>query len=192
MTENLSPDTLVGDTHVASSNGGGTVESSALSLADLNKHLGSDFKDTATALKALKDTKDYVGKRKDDIVAEVRNTLQPSSNVDDTLKHDVQSLKRDLFFSQNPQYKGLEAVIEKFGGDPAEVVKSPEFTNVFEKVKIADEVANNKSVVSSNSRLSQSKTIIDEAINVANARGTTGEDVATVLARNINQLNNQE
>lgn len=185
MTENLSPETLVDGAHVTPANGGGTVESSALTLAELNKHLGSDFKDTATALKALKDTKDFVGKRKDDIVAEVRSSLQPNANVDDTLKHDVQSLKSRLFFSENPQYRGMEAVISKFGTDPAEVVKSPEFTSVFEKVKLADEVSSNKSVVSSNSRLSQSKTVLDEAVNVANARGATNEDVATVLARGI-------
>jgi len=191
MTENPSPETLVDGVHVASANGGGTVESPALTLVELNKYLGSDFKDTATALKALKDTKDFVGKRKDDIVAEVRANM-PSASIDDTLKSDVQSLKGRLFFSENPQYKGYESLIGRLGSDPAEVVKMKEFTDVFEKVKIADDVAQNKSVVSSNSRLSQSKTIMDEAINVANARGTTNEDVATVLARGItDELNRQ-
>lgn len=187
MTENLSAETLVGEPQLSTSNGGATVESSTLSLADLNKHLGSDFKDSQTALKALKDTKDFVGKRKEDIVAEVK----ASTNVDNSLKSDVQALRRDLFFSQNPQYKGLEAVIEKFGNDPAEAVKNPEFASVYEKVKVADEVVNNKSVVSSNSRLSQTKTVIDEAVTVANARGTTNEDVATVLARGINEANRE-
>ncbi len=188
MTENLSPETLADGVHVAPADGGGTVESPALTLAELNKYLGSDFKDPQTALKALKDTKDFVGKRKEDIVAEVKNS---SANVDDSLKSEVQSLKRDVFFSQNPQYKGLEAVIAKFGTDPAEVVKSPEFTSVFEKVKVADEVANKKSIVSSNPRLSQSKTVLDEAVTVANARGTTNEDVATVLARGITESLNR-
>lgn len=188
MTENPSPETLVGDAHVEPSNGGGTVESSALTLADLNKHLGSGFKDVPTALKALKDTKDFVGKRKEDFVAEVINS---SVKVDDSLKSDVQALKRDLFFSQNPQYKGYESLIEKLGSNPAEVVKMGEFTSLFEKVKIADEVGNNKSIVSSNSRLSQNKTVVDNAVSIANARGTTIEDVATVMARAINEGNNQ-
>lgn len=184
MTENLSPEPLVGGAHVESANGGGTVESPALTLVDLNKHLGSDFKDVPTALKALKDTKDFVGKRKQDIVAEV-------TPANDSLTSEVQSLKRDMFFSNNPQYKGYENLITKLGSDPAEVVRMTEFTNVFEKAKSADEIAQNKSVVSSNARLSQSKSITDEAIAVANSRGTTGEDVATVLARAINIGNNE-
>lgn len=191
MTENPSSETLADEAQLTSADGGETVESPALTLAELNKHLGSDFKDRSTALKALKDTKDYVGKRKEDIVAEVRSTL-PSANVPDELKSDVQSLKNRLFFSENPQFKGYEPLISKMGGNPAEVVESPEFKSVFEKVKVADEVAQSKSVVSSNSRLSQSKTVMDEAITVANARGTTNEDVATVLARGITEsLNGQ-
>ncbi len=185
MNENLSPETLVGDAQLTSSNGGGTVESPALTLVELNKYLGSDFKDTSTALKALKDTKDFVGKRKEDIIAEAVNTSQ--QKTDESLKADVQSLKRDLFFSNNPQYKGYETLIEKLGSDPADVVKMEAFTNVFEKVKIADEVGNNKSIVSSNARLSQNKTVIDNAVSVANARGSTQEDVATILAHAINE-----
>jgi len=188
MTENLSPETLAGGAVNTPADGGGTVESPALTLVELNKFLGSDFKDTTTALKALKDTKDFVGKRKDDIVAEVRANM-PSANMDDSnaLKSEVQSIKKDLFFSQNPQFKGYEALIGRLGADPAEVVKMPEFTSVFDKVKVADEVVNSKSVVSSNARLSQSKTVTDEAIAVANARGSTNEDVATVLARGITE-----
>jgi len=186
MTENLSPEPLADGAVNTPADGAGTVESSALTLAELNKHLGSDFKDTATALKALKDTKDFVGKRKDDIVAEVLKTTS-SANVDESLKSDVQSLKRDLFFSQNPQYKGYESLIEKLGGNPADVVKMPEFTGMFEKVQKADEVVSSKSVVSSNARLSEVKTVIDEAITTANARGTTQEDVALVFAKQFNQ-----
>lgn len=184
MTENLSPETLADGSLKSPADGGGTVESPALTLAELNKYLGSDFKDPSTALKALKDTKDYVGKRKEDIVAEVRGNL-PSANVPDELKSDIQSLKNSLFYSENPQFKGYEGLIAKMGGNPAEVVSSPEFKGVFEKVKVADEVANSKSVVSSNSRLSQSKTVVDEAITIANARGSTQEDVAMALARGI-------
>lgn len=189
MTENLSPETLVGDSHVASSNGGGTVESPALTLVELNKYLGSDFKDTSTALKALKDTKDFVGKRKEDIVAEAinANAIKTSANAPEVAtKSDVQSLKDELFISQNPQYKDYLPLLKKMGGDLAETAGSTEFKSLFEKAKVADEVAHSKSVVSSNQRLSQSKTVIDEAVSVANARGTTNEDVATVLAKAIN------
>lgn len=185
MNENLSAETLVGDTHVASSNGGTTVESPQLSLADLNKHLGSDFKDMPTALKGLKDTKDFVGKRKEDIVTEVKNSFVNTPEL--ASKSDIQSLKDELFLSQNPQYKDYVPLLKKIGGDLAEAVNAPEFKSLIEKAQVADEVAQNKSVVSSNSRLSQSKTASDQAVTVANARGTTIEDVATVLARAVNE-----
>ena len=81
MTENPSTETLAGaEQNVPASDGGVTVESSALTLADLNKQLNSNFKDVPTALKSLKDTKDYVGKRKEDIAAELTRsqTVVPS------------------------------------------------------------------------------------------------------------------
>lgn len=185
MTENLSPETLVDGAVNTPANGGGTVESPALTLAELNKHLGSDFKDPSTALKALKDTKDYVGKRREDIVAEVINQ-NTSANTNVASKSDVQELNNRLFLSENPQYKGMEDTLKVINPNLAEAVKTPGLQTLIEKANQADEIANNKSVVSSNSRLSQTKTVIDEAVNVANSRGTTGEDVATVLARAIN------
>ena len=46
MTENLSTETLVGaETNVPAANGGVTVETPALTLAELNATLGSTFKD---------------------------------------------------------------------------------------------------------------------------------------------------
>lgn len=153
MTENLSAETLVGDTHVASSNGGATVETPQLSLADLNRHLGSDFKDTTTALKALKDTKDFVGRRKEDIVTEVKNSFVNTPEL--ASKSDIQSLKDELFISQNPQYKDYVPLLKKMGGGLAEAVENAEFKSLIEKAKVADEIGQNKSVVSSNARLSQ-------------------------------------
>jgi len=186
--EYLSSETLVGDAHVESSDGGETVDSPALTLAELNKYLGSDYKDSATALKSLKDTKDFVGKRKEDIATEVRATLPVTSQNDsaDSLKSDVQSLKDRLFFSENPQFKGYESIIKKMGSDPSEVTASEDFKTLFGKVIKADEAEQKRSVVSSSSRLSETKTTTDNAIAIANARGSTTDDVAMALARGIN------
>lgn len=186
MSENLSTETLAETSHVAAADGGVTVESPALTLVELNTILGSDFKDTSTALKALKDTKDFVGKRKEDIAAEVKASLITTMEPDESLKSDVQTLKNQLFYSQNPQYKGYEGLISKLGSNPADAVNSPEFQQVFEKAQSADELTQNKSVVASNSRLSQSPQVMEQAIATANARGTTQEDVALVFARSIN------
>lgn len=186
--ENPSPETLAETSLKSAADGGGTVESPALPLAELNKYLGSDFKDTATALQSLKETKNFVGKRKEDIAAEVKAGLQQNAS-DGATKADVQALKSELFYSQNPQYKGYELIIQKLGSNPAEVVNSEEFKPMFEKVQQADEAVNSKSVVASNNRIAQSKSVIEQAVTVANARGTTQEDVALEFAKAINQNN---
>lgn len=190
MTENPSPETLADGAQLTPADGGGTVESSALSLKELNDKLGSNFKDAPTALQALKDTKDFVGKRKEDIAAEVRASLIPASS-EVASKSDVQDLKNSLFLSENPQLKDYVDTLKAVNPDLAEAVKAPGLQNLLDKAKSADEVVQNRSVVQSNSRLSQAKSVVDQAISVANARGSTGEDVALQFASAINADNNQ-
>lgn len=191
MTENLSPDTLADASHMSAADGGGTVESPVISLADLNAQLGGNFKDTATALKALKDTKDFVGKRKEDIAAEVKASLIPATPTDVASKSDVQDLNNRLFLAEHPQYKNLENTLKAIDHDLANAVKAPGIQDLIEKAQKADEVASNKSVVASNSRLSQARTVVDEAVTISNARGTTREDTALVFAKAINAANNE-
>lgn len=193
MNENLSQETLADASHVVAADGGRTVESPALTLDELNKTLGANFKDPSTALQALKDTKDFVGKRKEDIANEVRASVVQQNASDSSLKSDVQALKDQLFYSQNPQYKDMQPIIQKLGTNPADVVNSEEFKPFYEKVAQADAVVQTKSVVSSNNRLSQpDEAVIEHAVRVANARGTTNSDVAEVLARAINSQNQEQ
>lgn len=188
MEANPSPETLADGAVNTPADGGGTVEESAVKLTELNKFLGADFKDVPTALKALKDTKDFVGKRKEDIAAEVTASLQQTTPNMSQVESDIQALKNQLFYSQNPQYKGLEPVINSMGANPSEVVGTDAFKTVYEKVKVADEIAQNKSVVQSNSRLSQPQTsVIDQMVVTANARGSTLGDVAEIAAQAINR-----
>lgn len=184
--DNLSSDALADGAHVDSAAAAGTVDSGSLTLDELNKALGKDFKDKDSALKAFKDTFSYVGKRKEDIEAEVRAKIMPSpqSSDDSELKSTVRRLEHDLFFTKNPQYGDMRSVIEKMGSDPAEVVNSPEFKAVFEKVQVANEAESKKSVVSSSPRLAQSKSDMEEAVKIANSRAS-GTDLAEHLAGSI-------
>lgn len=189
--DNLTPDTLSDAAHVEAADGGEAVDPAAFSLTELNTILGKDFKDKEAALKAVKDTFAFVGKRREDIEAEVRGALQPTedkSSTPDTShfaeKSAVQQLNERLFYAENPQYKGYENIIRKMGSDPAEVVASDEFQTIFEKVKTADEVGKQKSVVSSSPRLAQAKSVVDSAVELANTQATTDE-VAAALARGI-------
>lgn len=188
MTQDNSTDqALAGATHVDAAASDAAVAS--LTLAELNSHLGKDFKDTATALKALKDTQSFVGKRTEDIASEVRSQLAAASSGGSSnaaLESTVHSLQKDLFYTNNPQYKDYSDVIASMGSNPSEVVDSPAFKKVFAKVQVADEVEKSRSVVSSNSRLGQSKTVIEQAVGIANSRAG-GTDLAEHLARGINE-----
>lgn len=178
---NLTDDSQLAATHV-DAGGEQSAVADTLSLAEINSTLGKDFKDKATALKSLRDTQSYVGKKID--------AVSPAPVIDNALKSEVDSLKKEVFYASHPELKGHETMLNALGSNPAEAYQSDAFKSYLEKAKVADEVAQTKSVVSSNSRLSQTKTIMDEGVNMANARGSTGEDTALVFARAINEANN--
>lgn len=193
--DNSTDNSLTDAAHVTAADGGAAVASPAsLTLADLNTTLGKDFKDLPSALKALKDTQSYVGKKKEDIVAEALQeltvranpTTQPATG-DGASKADIQSLKDELFYTQNPQYKDYRGLISKMGQNPAEIVDSPEFKGVYDKAKAADDEAQKRSVVSSSSRVAQDTSVLESAVTIANARGSSIDDVALALASSINK-----
>lgn len=187
MDDNSTGDSLAGGAQLTPADGGTAVAQDSLTLAELNQFLGKEFKDKDSALKAVKDTYSYVGKRKEDIAAEIANAQQAPSAQDPNLNSKVQKLEEELFYTQNPQFKGLKDLISTMGNDPAEVVETDAFKNVFEKVTVADEVEQKKSVVSSSPRLAQAKSTLDSAVEIANARNSTVEDVALELVRGINK-----
>lgn len=198
MTDNNNSQSVPGDAQLTSAEGGENVGSTdTLSLAELNSILGRNFTDKPSALKALKDTQDFVGKRKEDIAKELQTASATTGTSQSTAasapenvasKQELNEVKARLFFSENPQYKGYESLISRMGGDPAEVVQSKEFQDVFEKVKVADEVAQKKSIVSSSPRLAATKTHTDEAVRIANATGsaqTTADYLATAIREEL-------
>lgn len=196
MNDNNNSQSVPGDAQLTSAEGGENVGSTGtLSLADLNSLLGRNFTDVEAAKKALKDTQDFVGRRKEDIARELQTAQATTTTAQSTTtsqpanvasKEELNEVKTRLFFSENPQYKGYESLIKRMGGDPAEVVQTPEFQAVFEKVKVADEVAQKKSIVSSSPRLAATKSATEEAVKVANATRST-QSTADVLATAIRQ-----
>lgn len=184
--ENLTDNSLADGAHVTPADGAMAVDSSTLSLTELNKTLGKDFKDVPTALKALQDTQSYVGKKREDIASELRTQVQTQNVVSPELESKVRSLEDEVFYSKNPQYGEYRAVIAKMGASPSDVVDSPEFKTVFEKGKVADEVTRTKSVVASNGRVAQSNNAVQEAVKLANTTASQSQ-VAELLAGKIMQ-----
>lgn len=180
MTQPNNPSETVPDaTHVEAAGGGENV-GEALSLADINKTLGRNYADLPSALAGIAETYKYVGSKTAPAPAAQAQSQPVQDQGTVASKADVESLKAELFYSKHPEYEGYRSLIAKMGSNPSEVVDTPEFKDVFEKVKVADDVSKQRSVVSSNSRLGQTKEATAGAVAVANAGGSS-EAVAASL-----------
>lgn len=174
--DNPTDTNLSGAAHVDAADGGAAV-ADTLSLAELNQYLGKDFKDKATALKAVKDTFSFVGKKIE--------TAAPSVQPDPELKAKVQSLEEEVFYANHPEYKDHRDVIKALGGNPAEVVGTDVFKGIFEKAKVADDVQKRQSVLNTNQRIAQAPSLNEDATKKANEVGSSASDVASVFAKQI-------
>lgn len=130
--------------------------SDGLTLEQINKELGKEFKDVATALKSLKDTQSYVGKK-------VEPKVDPT--ISEKLENLESQLKESNFYRENPVYDNPEtkALIKELGGDPKEVIEKDVFKSIFEKTSAYDKSQESKSVLHNSSRLGQASTKMEEA-----------------------------
>lgn len=185
--------TVPGTPHMSASGGDTNVDPGTLSLNEINQTLGREYKDLPTALAAIKETYSFVGKKVEPVAAAnpALGVNAPANNATQTdnfaSKDEVKKLTEDLFYSQNPQYQEHRALIAKLGANPAEVVGSAEFKPLFEKAKAADDAAGQRSVVTSNARLAQTSTKLDEAVKIANTAGVGSNSLATLLAQGISE-----
>ena len=168
---------------VASSPAGtvGNVETKGgdLSLTELNTFLGKNYPDKATALKSLKDTFSYVGKK-----VEAASVQTPAASPDTSeFTRQIKEMKEQLFYSENPQYKTpeMKGMISKMGENPADVVATPEFKAIFDKVSGYDKIQKTKTVLESNPRIGQVRNKISEAktaLNTGAGDYTKAKDLA--------------
>ena len=154
--DNTTLDTLSDEqTNVGSADVEGAVSqpsasSAALTLEQLNTVLGKDYKDTETALKSVKDTFNYVGKKREDVLKDVVGNTE-------TLTRELKEIKENMFYQNNPQFAEHRALISKLGSNPEEAVSTPEFKILFEKADGFNKLQSQKSVLVSNPRLASSK-----------------------------------
>lgn len=133
---------------------------SQLTLEEINAQLGKQFDSKEAALKAIKDTFSYVGKKKEDIAKEFE--AQPS----DKFVSREEFLKA-TFYAENPEFKPYQAIISKLGSDPREVIKDETFKQIYEKAKGFEQIETSKSVLHSNPRLSKVTDNLQEAREAA-------------------------
>lgn len=161
----------------------------AMTLSELNSFLGKDFKDKNTALKALKDTFSYVGKKKEDITAEVLADIKSNDKTAE-LSRQLQVMEDERFYDKNPDLDKPE--IRKFisstGKRPSEVAATTEFKAIFDKVTEYDKTVKLRTVLESNPRLASSSDNIKKAREILHkpvtgmAEAIRNQDEADALA----------
>lgn len=155
----------------------------ALSLNELNSYLGKNFTSKESALKSLKDTFSYVGKKTEDI--------KPNIDPNQFISRD--QYETDMFYSRNAEYSTpevrevIDAMAKAKGISPKDVVASDSFKAVFSKVKGYDESLSLKTVLETNPRLASTRDAFTEARkhmetgNRANAEALIGKAVLESL-----------
>lgn len=126
-----------------------------MTLDELNALTGKKFPSKESALKSIKDTFVAVVKREP---PEVRS----DPRIEEVTK-EIQTLRTEMFYKDNPEYTEYRGIITKLGGNPAEVVQSEEFKKVFEKAKGFDTIQNSRTVLDSNPRLAATKDVFAKA-----------------------------
>lgn len=123
----------------------------ALSLEDLNKHLGKDFKTKDAALKALKDTFSYVGKKEENVEKELREKGFMTR----------EELENEFFFRDNPQHSGnqdiLRAIAKDQGISLAKAAQTESYKKLYEASAKYEEFQSSQSVMDSNPRIAEQK-----------------------------------
>lgn len=148
----------------------------ALSLNELNAFLGKNFTSKESALKSLKDTQSYVGKKTEDITPKIDPNQFISREQYDT----------DMFYSRNAEYatpevrEVIDAMAKAKGLSPKDVIASDTFKAVFSKVKGYDESQSLKSVLETNPRLASTRDSFSKGADYLNAGNKdAGESLIT-------------
>ena len=153
--DNLTTPSLPDGAPNVPSPGGTVAESEVASLKDvLNTALGKDFPSDEAALKAVKDTFNFVGKKTEPQVVE--KTVVPDEITSKLSSLEAQ-LQETSFYAQNPELNNddFKALVKLSGKSPSELAGSEDFKTQYDKIKAYNEIEKSKSVLQSNSRLGQ-------------------------------------
>lgn len=197
--ENFTTPTVPGDGSSASPAQEGGAE--AISLAELKEALGKDFKDTASAIKSVKDTFSYVGaqaqyrERMQNLTARLGTDEAGVIAALETLAGAAkptppegsyvprEQYEADQFFSTRKDLSDLRPVLSQLKQANPDVswsdfVKQPHISQVVERYTGYEELSGKKSVLESNSRIAamtDSRTKAVSAIDAARAASRQGD-----------------
>jgi len=138
--------------------GGGNVESGALTLDQLNTQLKTQYKTLDEAVKGLIETKNYVGKA--GAVEKEYKALKDSLGQNTGEFITKEQYEQDLFYSKHSDLEPYKDIInaraKDLGVRPADAIESdPSLKQTLEKLRGFDKTESAKSVLMSNQRLGQ-------------------------------------
>jgi len=179
--ENTTLDTLADESLESSTDGDEAVsedvteeEVKDLSLEDINKTLGKEFPTKEAALKSIKDTFSYVGKKKETIAEEVKPDTAGFVTKE--------QYEADVFFAQNNDLSDVRSIIEaKAKADSisvSEASKAEDVQKIVSAVKSQSESEDSKNVLESNSRISDKDSDYQKDFVKATATGDWSEFLA--------------
>lgn len=171
VDESVSPEESASKTAEAPSNFNG------MSLQEMNDYLGKNYPSKEAALKSIKDTFSYVGKKKESVVKEA---------LDEDRYISREQYEKDMFFSKNPDYssdsvkKVLESISKAEGISITDASQTEAFKEVFGAVKGFSESQNLKTVLESNPRIASTKNNLSKAKEaIRNGDPETARSLAT-------------
>jgi hypothetical protein len=138
---------------------GGENVSKALELERLNAELGTHYKSFDDAIKGIKETRSYVGAKKEKIATEA------VSNGDFVPRSQYE---KDMFYMQHPELQPYRDIIDARSsalGQPITEVLAGDATlkTTLEKLQNFDKSEKEKSVLMTSNRLGETKDKIDES-----------------------------
>lgn len=146
-----------------------------MTLVEINQLTGKTFPSKEAALKSIRDTYSYVGKKKEDVRAEVL-AEQSLTNDIKPLTKELEEMRKERFYDKNPQYATpeLRDYIDAKGGKPEDVVNSENFKKLIVKVSSYDESQKLRTVLESNPRIASSKNSLQKARDMQQETFKTG------------------
>ena len=182
--QNNTDETLADVEGTPTADGGANVEKPLREV--IGGTLNREFKTDEDALKAIKETQDFVGKRDEDIRKEIKasyteKTEEAQATVERLAKLEAE-VKNSSFYNDHPEYKEHKDLIAKFGENPSEVIASDDFKKVYEPLKAYQENEQSKSVLHSNPRLGKANDKITEARELAKKGNFKGAEDTAVNA----------
>lgn len=166
-------------TDTSTEEGEANVESSALTLEQLNERLGTQYPDMEKALAGLKETKNYVGKA--GTVEKENEALKQALEGKSGEYITKEQYEQDIFYSKNSDLEPYKDIINARAKElnirPADAIESdPSLKQTLEKLRGFDKTEGAKSVLMSNQRLGQ----VDDKMQAARESLSKGDYNAAV------------